>query len=307
MSHDLRLIDAIKANFARKSVAQLREIAGETDRDRWSPDAVAAANEVLQDRLAGRALEPDAPEADEEPSEFIYEPDAVELGVLAGLLMGVVIVPYRRRVEAPDLPVPFGRKMAWLSLATTDTAAVAAALPLRDATEATWGDGVEAAHAGAVYVTPPVGEWTLVAGTPLFQTPETAEGIVRPLLERLSRQFGEVQYFCHHDGVGLSVWARALEGRLLRGYGWLGARNLTLWEAGTATDEEAALGFRFDPGQPPQVEEGETGDLAPFPEDGVLQLAHLWSIDPTSLDEYLKEPGSGLLGTLTPAATAPRR
>ncbi len=316
MSHDRRLIDSIKANFARKSLAQLQVVAGETDRERWSLHAVTAANEVLHDRAERRALEPDAPEADEEPSEFIYEPDAVELGVLAGLLMGFVVVPYLRRVEAPDLPVPFGHNVAWLCLSTSDTAAVASALGLSDGrawkrvlAETPWGPGVEAAHqqAGEVYVTPPVGDWTLAVGAALFQSPERTATVLRPLLERLSLRFGEVQYFANHTDIGLNVWGRAERGRLVRGYSWLGARGVTLWDEGEPTEEELGLGFRFGVGQPPRVESGDAGDLAPFPDDGVLQLAYLWSIDPTSLDQEFKEPGSGLLGSLTPTVPAPRR
>jgi hypothetical protein len=39
-----------------------------------------------------------------------------------------------------------------------------------------------------------------------------------------------------------------------------------------------------------------TTDLMPPDEGGVMQLASLWSIDPTTLDEQFKEPEKGLLG-----------
>src|SRR5947199_331590 len=142
MSHDRLLIDTIKARFARKSSAQLREIVQANDQARWSPEAMVAADEVLQDRTAGRAEEP---------------------------------------------------------------------------------PGTEAAYQSSVLVTPPLADWTLAVGTALFP-PGRAEAFVKPLLERLSGQFGEAQYFCTHRDVELHVWARATQGRLVRGYGWLGEK-----------------------------------------------------------------------------------
>ena len=58
MSHDRHLVDTIRAHFARKSSAQLQEIAQANNQERWSPEAMLAAQEVLQERMAGRAQEP---------------------------------------------------------------------------------------------------------------------------------------------------------------------------------------------------------------------------------------------------------
>jgi hypothetical protein len=211
MSHDRHLVDTIKARFARKSSAQLQEIVESSNPERWSPEAVAAAGEVLQDRLAGRAQEPLVAEEEPPPPPFHYEAEDIALGALGALLTGYLIVPYFRVVDAadaPDLPVPFGPKTAWLALSTTDTEAVAAALDLREARATTWAEGIAAAYQSSVFVTPPLADWTLAVGTVLFP-PDRADAFVRPLLERLSRQFGDVQYFCTHRDVGLHVWARA--------------------------------------------------------------------------------------------------
>ena len=119
---------------------------------------------------------------------------------------------------------------------------------------------------------------------------------VKPLLEQLSRQFGDAQYFATHRDVGLHAWARARQGRLARGYGWLGGKDLTLWDEGRRTKQEHDLGFQFTNGRSPT---GASPD-----EDGVMQLANLWSIDPMSLNEDFKEPTRGLLGS---AAWSERR
>lgn len=307
MSQDRRLIDSIKASFARNSLARLREIARATDRGRWTAEATAAANELLRDRLAGRAPEPEFPDDIDRPPELTSNPGALALGVLGGLLTGALVIPYIGRTEAPDLPVPFGHDMAWLCVRGTDTAAVARAMPVYEARTATWGDGIEAAHAGAVYISPPVAEWTFAVGTPFFQPPEQTSAGVAPLLERLSREFGEAQYFAHHTEFGLCAWGRATEGRLERGYGWLAARGVTFWDVGPPTAEEDGLGFRFVAGQPPQAETDVPDELVPLPDDGVLHLAALWSLDPSTLDAEFKEPNSGLLGTLTPPEQSPWR
>lgn len=161
-------------------------------------------------------------------------------------------------------------------------------LGLRAARAATWAEGIEAARQGSVFVTPPLADWTLAAGAALFP-PDRAEAFVKPLLERLSRQFGDAQYFGTHRDAGLHLWARARQGRLVRGYGWFGEKRLTLWDEGAPTKEEHTLGFRFS--------DGRSADGIVPDESCVMQLASLWSIDPTSLDEDFKEPIMGLLGS----------
>jgi hypothetical protein len=64
--------------------------------------------------------------------------------------------------------------------------------------------------------------------------------------------------------------------------------GLTLWDEGAQTKEERSLGFRFVGGRSPT---GASPD-----ENGVMQLAHLWSIDPSSLGEELQGPVTGLQG-----------
>jgi hypothetical protein len=306
MSHDRHLIDTIKTKFARKSSAQLQEIVQAANQERWSPDAIAAAGEVLQERMAGRAQEPGV--AEEEPQPLPSPPIPYSLGLIVGFLPVFALNGFRFGSEfaacdrdSPDLPVPFGPRMAWLALDTTDTDAVATALGLRGPQAATWAEGIEAASQSSIFVTPPLGDWTLAVGAGLFP-PDRADAFVKPLLERLSRQFGDAQYFCTHRDVDLHVWARARKGRLVRGYGWLGQKGLTLWDEGGQTKEERDFGFRSFDRQSAVVERGQVmnvpTDVMRPDEGGVMQLASLWSIDPTTLDEQFKEPEKGLLGNV---------
>jgi hypothetical protein len=300
MNADRTLIDTIKCTFAEYSSAQLQTIASAKDHAEWSPEAVEAAGEILIERNAGRSEEPMVPREPEPPPEAT-DPLSVAfvLGAMSFGLVGVaVLAPLSRRygsdIVAADMPVPFGPKIAWLAVETTDTRALAEALELREIGEATWGDGIAAAQQGAVFVTPPLADWTLVVGTSLFP-PDRTDTFVKPLLERLSRRFGEAQYFATQSDFQLHIWARGRRGRLMRGYGWLGQRALTLWNEGAPTEEEEDLGFQFSDGLGDPT--GITTQSSRTPDEScVTQLAYLWSIDPTKLDANYKEPVLGLLG-----------
>jgi hypothetical protein len=304
MSRNSDLIDTIKMHFARKSSAQLLEIVNTKDHERWSEEAIEAAKQLLDERRAGQAEEPATPE-EEAPQALSYESYGLAMGGLAafGLLTGFIIVPLPRRNYAagpdPDMPVPFGPDMAWLALDTTDTAGVATALGLRDPRSATWADGINAAHQNSLFVTPPLADWTLVVGNPLLP-PQRLREFVKPLLERLSREFGDAQYFCTNQNLEFHVWARARKGRLVRGYGWFGQKSLTLWDEGPETMEERDLGFTVADQLGIRAQQpGESIGASPE-ESCVMQLAYLWSIDPTTLDAQFKEPVMGLLsGTMS--------
>ena len=306
MSLDRDLINTIKVTFAEYSSALLSEIVQSKDQERWSLEAGAAAREVLLDRETGQNQEPlvaKQPEPDPppytDPANLAFMFGAMALGAAAGFV--VIPVPWRVGREADpsnaDQPLFFGPGMAWLALDTTDTEAVGAALGLRGTRAVTWAQGVNAAHRASVFVTPPLGDWTLVASTALFP-PNRAEAFVKPLVERLSRQFGDAQYFCTHGEVELHIWARARKGRLVRGYGWLGQKSLTLWDEGAETKEERDLGFQFFDGGAITTEPGLHRSVSRPDEDCVMQLAYLWSIDPTTLDQHFKEPVMGLLGSM---------
>lgn len=308
MSLDRDLIATIKSNFTQKSSAQLQEIASANEPERWSPEAVAAARELLQERVAGGAEEPASPEPELPrpiPMPDPYSLAFLTLGVVGFFgLTGIAVVPVmrRRELEPPDVPIPFGPRMAWLAVETNDTAAVAAALRLEETHKARWAEGIEAASKGAVFVTPPLADWTLAASAALFP-PDRVETFVKPLLEQLSDDLGEAQYFGTHSDVGLQIWAKARKGRLVRGYGWLGERNLVLWNEGALTKEERDLGFRAAPALASTAVTptlGTTGPPTFAPDEHYLmQLACLWSIDPSSLDGQFMEPEKGLLGRAT--------
>jgi hypothetical protein len=287
MGLNRQLIDSIKKNFSQKSTADLEEIVRLKDLDRWSEEAFVAAEEVLAERGAGRAQEPRVPVKDTPPLslEEWWNTEVPYCGFVTELSEG----------QIANRPVPFGSNIAWLAAETTNTPAVVVALGLQKLRVVTWKEGVAAASRSAVFVTPPLGDWTLAVSTTLV-LPERVDAVIKPVLEELSRHFRDAQYFCTQQESELHTWARAQKGRLLRGYGWLGREHRTLWNEGPQSKEERALGFRFTDGPttPPVVTRAE--DPTTADESCVLQLAALWSVDPTTLDKHFAEPAAGILG-----------
>ena len=167
MGLDRRLVDTVKHHFAKKSTADLEEIVRLKDRDQWSDEAFVAAEEVLAERAAGRAKEPRVPVKDTAPplaGESLREFLPILGFAVGGLIGGLIGRALRPEGPVTNGPVPFGSDIAWLAVGTKDTAGVAAVLGLQSIREATWADGTAAAHRSAVFVTPPLGDWTLVVG-----------------------------------------------------------------------------------------------------------------------------------------------
>jgi hypothetical protein len=286
MGLNRQLIETVKKHFAEKSTADLQEIVRLKDLDRWSEEAFVAAEEVLAERVAGRAGEPRAPVKDASPPslEEWWNAEVPYFGV--GM---------KRWGQIANPPVPFGSNIAWLAVETTNTLPVTVALGLQNPRLVMWEEGIAGASRSAVFVTPPLGDWTLAVSTSLVLT-ERVNAVVKPLLEELSRHFRDAQYFCTQREGELHTWARAQKGRLLRGYGWHGRRSSVIWNEGPQTKHEFNLGFRFTDGPPtpPVVKRAEDRTT---PDEGcVMQLAALWSVDPTTLDEHFAEAMAGILG-----------
>ena len=203
-------------------------------------------------------------------------------------------------LQSPDDPRGFGFKSTWWSLPTDDTDAVVAAIGLQNAQPANWGTGIEYAYEQSVFVTPPVDGWTLIAGFRLPPMGEDARAkVIQPLLE-LSQAFGTALVFATHRVVEYHVWAKAVAGSLIRGYGYLGESGHTFWDEGPMTPEEKELGFAFFDERCPEAEDDsywEREDLDYADEMKVMDIAREWSVSPDDLEDYRPEERSlGVLG-----------
>jgi hypothetical protein len=187
--------------------------------------------------------------------------------------------------------VGFGHKQAWLAIRDGDPAPVIAALDLRDLGPVAWRDGIDLAYLtnDRVVLTPPLpGEqstrWLLVVGRWLMRAGYTVD------VERLSGQLGtEVQFFATYRLGELHRWERAIDGELVRAFGYIGETGeVTAWR-GEPDAAELAIGL-------PAIPDDEADLLVS--EADVLRLAGAWSIDPSELEG---RPAPGPLR----AATAP--
>ena len=225
--------------------------------------------------------------------------------------------------QMPDEPQPFGFKVSWLALKTSDPAAVLDALALGEATPANWEFGLAPVYGSDpwVFVSPPVGGWVLAVSASLpYPTAETHHDIGKKfdvLFSRLMKRFEDVQFFGSHRVVDFVAWARALNGKPLRMFAYAGGGDWVLANVGEQTPEEAKLGLANLSGLSPRDAGDEMSRIAdeqdaeasrlvanglspreararirqngpkPFPDEThVVELAGLWSVDPLGLPDH---------------------
>lgn len=213
--------------------------------------------------------------------------------------------------DEPDYPVDFGRKCSWLAIHSEKPEAIVQALRLTDVRVSNWKTGISAAYESwrtgsrLCFVTPPVKQWILAVSPSL---PDTHKAT--PFLLTLAQQFPDVQYFGTHRVSSYGVWARLINGQVIRKLGW---GDLTLlWNEGAPTAEEVALNLTYSEYIARAIDQtgedwnddedwdDDDDDDSPFPgyEGDVLRLAGAWSIDPSTLTEQNLPPGTGYLGRL---------
>jgi hypothetical protein len=190
----------------------------------------------------------------------------------------------------PDEPQGFGPRCVWLAFRSASPEAVARALELGDASPSTWADGLKAAYASRVFVTPAIDGWVLAASTRFPDPGEKGhEDKATPTLVRLSQQLGEVQYFATHDGLELAAWARFVNGAPARKLAWFGKQDLVIWADGAPTPEEKKLGLDFT---------AKALEHPPHPTDAnVFAVASAWSVDPSTLQTRHLPPSLGIVGS----------
>ena len=178
---------------------------------------------------------------------------------------------------------------------------------------------------------PPVSGWVLVVSSSLpYPTIETHHDIGKRfdvLFSRLMQRFDDVQFFGSHRGVGFITWARALNGKPMRIFAF-GEADVVA-NVGEQTPEETKLTFLDLSGLAPsdasekmfRVADEQTaerdslvatglsrreararvlqkGRHALHDETDVVDLAALWSIDPSRLSEQDHPLGLGLAARL---------
>jgi hypothetical protein len=190
--------------------------------------------------------------------------------------------------------VGFGPKQAWLAIREGDdarsartaacedrsreqmTAAVAAALGLRDLGTVSWRNGIDLAYLtdDRLVFTPLLpgaddARWLLVTGRWLLRNGQVD-------VAQLSAALGtEVQFFATYRVSELHRWQRAVDGVVMRAFEYVGRTGEVIEWRGEIDDAEAAIGL-------PAVLDDEADILVS--EEDVMRVARAWSVDPTALD-----------------------
>jgi hypothetical protein len=239
--------------------------------------------------------------------------------------------------QTPDGPEPFGFKVLWFAVRAADSASVLSALEFGEGTPTNWVSGLAATYGDSqssdrwVFVSPPVSGWVLaVGGWFPYPTNESHHDIGRKfdvLFSRMTKRFEDVQFFGSHRVVDFVAWARAVKGEPVRIFAH--ANGEVLANVGEQTQEESKLRLANLSGLTPsaatnkifaiaQEQAAEADKLvasglsrreararvrqnsgSAFPsETDVVELAALWSIDPTRLADQDYPAGLGLAARL---------
>jgi hypothetical protein len=147
-----------------------------------------------------------------------------------------------------------------------------------------------------LFLTPPLQGWILVFGAAL---PDPAKDVDRCFLRltALSRELGQVQFFCMNRGLQQHAWAMLERGRVVRAYAWAGR---TLWNQGAMTPAERESGLKcLDYGA---EEDASIGlNIAPMIHntERVADLAGRWGISPVAVAARLSRDGQGIAGEVS--------
>ncbi len=186
----------------------------------------------------------------------------------------------------------------WIAIRSSNLDAVLQALHLHNPIPCSWQEDPSAHSKHRLFLSAPVGGWILIRGQALPDLLLDVDDCFC-LLQALSNELGEVQWFAmdrvlHHHG-----WARAINGQILRAYAWAGQ---TLWNQGLETQGERSLGMVFDDYCDPARHSffGVAEDYRCNTEK-VNLLAARWSLDPTTLDDRVLLKTHGVSGDIFPA------
>lgn len=188
----------------------------------------------------------------------------------------------------PDMPESFGYKCMWYAIKTENVQRIAEILQLKSLEPCNWSVGVRKAYQDSVFITPAIGDWTLVAGRGLLFADTPAEIMdVKNLLARLSNEFGEAQFFCTHRIVEYHLWMKAIKGKVTRAYGYLGESDENVIVEGEPTDIEKGYDLINTFSAEAKDKNYLTREDIFVPdEQTVMEIAGNWSVDPFRLELF---------------------
>ncbi|GGB68157.1 hypothetical protein GCM10007424_05200 [Flavobacterium suaedae] len=197
-----------------------------------------------------------------------------------------------------NTPVSFGYKVVWFAVKSSNAEEVANSLHLKNVKPSGWKKGIDSAYKDKVYVSPPIDGWVLAVGWGL-PSGDSKESIteLKELANKLSKQFGEVQFFGTHRIVEYHCWVKSINGEIKRFYSYLGESGENLEIIGEPTEAESNY-ILIDTASEEAKQESywEREDITYPDEELVMKIAEKWSINPTTLEDRNDIRGLGLLG-----------
>lgn len=145
----------------------------------------------------------------------------------------------------PDMPKPFVNFNGWLCIKGGTPQKIIKALGLKNPQEANWESGLEAASLNfmkKVFVTPMINGSVLVIGYIPFGVKNSVKEELE-ILDKIADNFNEMTCFATQSTVDIHVWAKYVDGKLKRGYGWLGESGEVYLNKGSVSPEEFRLGY----------------------------------------------------------------
>jgi hypothetical protein len=208
-------------------------------------------------------------------------------------------VPSTVDKTVPDSAVGFGYKCMWFAVKSDNKNRLAEILKLKNISDCNWQVGIDKAYNGSVFITPTIDGWTLACGWGLPHG-DSKDGIeeVKNILQTLSKEFGEAQFFCTHRVTEYHCWIKATKGQVERVYSYLGESGENIAIEGQPTEFEQTLKLANTFSNEAKDEKYfEREDVIWADEELLMQVAGHWSIDPTKLDDRKDiAPSLGLLG-----------
>lgn len=195
-------------------------------------------------------------------------------------------LPYTALINLPQ---------RWLAVQGATPEALVNALGLRHINECGWAEGLSAAGQERVFISPRIGDWTLVIGDNLPDPADDVDVAFR-FLTGLSDDLGHVQYFSACRALGHHAWIKLYQGKVVRAFAWAGQ---TIWNQGPMSSAEIKLGasclnFLEDEHLTwRDQQEVSAGNIEIIP-----ALAARWSIDPAAIDARKIAPYHGFTGEM---------
>lgn len=186
-----------------------------------------------------------------------------------------------------DKPIDFGYKIVWIAVKTDNKSELSKILGLKNSKPSNWKSGIENAYENSVFITPQIGEWTLAVGMglPLGDSQESIEKLEK-VLNELSSEFGEAQFFGTHRVVEYHNWMKSVNGKMERIYSYVGESMENIKVYGKPTEPESNLNLFNSLSEEAKSDEYfDREDLDYADEELVMKIAENWSVNPTKLTE----------------------